>query len=167
MIERRTAVVTIYQGDYLDRIRHLEAKAEAAKDAAGDVPRMNDEVPEYVTLAKEHDALVKEAEESAVHVKLQALKRSDWRALVAEHQPREGNKGDESVGVNEDTFKDALVPASIVEPEGFAVDDLEGLSDIDFDRLYVAAFGLNRGAAMAPKASLVSRMTQQSDETSL
>ena len=163
-IQPRTSTVTIFQGDYLDRIRHLEQKAEAAREAADGAPRMNDEVPDYVRLAEEHDALVKEAEETAVHVVLRALRRSEWRELVAAHPPRDGHDGDKSVGVNEDAFKDALVPASVVEPDGF-VDDLDYLSDADYDRLYVTAFALNRGVVAGPKANLVSRMISESDET--
>lgn len=160
-IEPRTTTVTIYQGDYLDRIRLLERKAEAAREAAGDV-RTLDEVPEYLRLAEEHDALVAEAEESAVHAVVRALRRSEWKALVADHPPREGNKSDAAVGVNEDTFRDALVAASV----DLDADDLDMLSDIDHERLYYAAFALNRTAGTPGKASLVSRMTQPSDETS-
>lgn len=164
-IQPRTATVTIFQGDYLDRIRDLERRAEAAREAAGRV-RTLDEVPEYLQIAKEHDALVAEAEESALHVKVKALRRSEWKALVAEHPPRDGNKSDNAVGVNEDTFKDALVPASIIEPADFSVDDLDELADVDFDRLYYAAFALNRAPGVGPKAGLASRMSQENDETS-
>lgn len=161
-IQPRTSTVTIYQGDYIDRIRLLERKAEAAREASDGAPRTLAEVPDYLTLAEQHDALVREAEESAVHVVVHALRRSEWKVLVAEHPARDGNKGDESVGVNEETFKDALVAASV----DLTADDLDNLSDIDFDRLYFAAFALNRAPASDPKASLVSRMTQRSDETS-
>lgn len=161
-IQPRTSTVVIYQGDYIDRIRLLERKAEAAREAAEGAPRTLDETPDYLALAEEHDALVREAEESAVHVVVRALRRSEWKALVAEHPAREGHKGDEAVGVNEETFKDALVAASV----DLTADDLDNLSDVDFDRLYFAAFALNRAPVADPKAGLVSRMTQQSDETS-
>lgn len=174
-IQPRTAVVTIYGGDYLDRIRHLERQAEAAKDAAEDgLPRTNDEVPDYLTLAQEHDDLVAEAEAQALHVRIRALGRREWKALIAAHPPRTVAKdavtealakSDELSGVNDDTFKDALVAASVIEPEGITVEDLDQLADVDFDRLYLTAFALNRGSAPDPKASLVSRLTQPSSET--
>lgn len=166
MIEARTAVVTIYGGDYLDRIRDLELKAEAAKDAADGTARTLDEVPEYLELAQQHDDLVREAEAQALHVRIRALGRREWRDLVAAHPPRESNKDDALAGVNEDTFKDALVAASVIEPEGITSEDLDRLADIDYDRLYLTAFALNRGAAPDPKASLVSRLTKTSDEIS-
>lgn len=172
-IEARTAVVTIYGGDVLDRIRHLERQAEAARDAAEDTPRTLDELPEYLTLAAEHDALVKEAEANALHVKVQALGRRRWRQLCEEHPPRKAGpnvtdrqaREDAAAGVNEDTFRDALVPLSIVEPD-LTEDDLDALADVDYERLYLTAFALNRAPATDPKASLVSRLTQTSDATS-
>jgi hypothetical protein len=175
-IQPRTAVITIYGGDYLDRIRHLERLAEAAKDDAEDQgPRINSDVPEYLELARQHDDLVREAEASALHVRVRALGRREWKALVAEHPPRVAGKdgatedqakSDALSGVNDETFKDALVAASVIEPEGITPEDLDQLADIDYDRIYLRSFALNRGAAPDPKASLVSRLTQKNDETS-
>lgn len=167
-IAPRTATVTVYTGDYLDRIRHLEQRARAAEEAANNGPAVTlDESPEYLDIAREHDELVAEAEESAVHIVVQALPRGEWKKLVSEHPPRtEGGErivaGDAALGVNEDTFKDALVPASVTSHDRA---DVDALSDIDFDRVYFAAFNLNRGTVSDPKASLVSRLTKVSDET--
>lgn len=174
-IQPRSAIVTIYGGDYLDRIRHLERLAEAAKDASDDEgPRLNSEVPEYLELARQHDELVKEAEESALHVRVQALGRREWKALIAAHPPRTVKDGateaqersDALTGANDETLKDALVAASVIEPEGITPEELDQLSDVDFDRIYLTAFAMNRGSAPDPKASLVSRLTKKSDETS-
>ena len=163
-IEPRTAVVTIFQGDYMDRIRHLEQRHKAATDAEkSGPPRMNSEIPESVEIAKEHKALVAEAEATALNVTVRALTRRAWRELVAEHPVRDGNRADAVVGVNEDTFKDALVPLSIVEPV-LTEDDLEVLSDAQWDQIYYTAFDLNRGTP-SPKALLVSQSNPESDET--
>jgi hypothetical protein len=191
MIEQRTAVVTIYGGDYLDRIRDLELKAQAteeahdrAKKAEGESAesRLAVDVPDSTRLAEEHDrivderdALVAEADAQALHVKLRALGRREWRDLVAAHPPRTVEKdkvskdvaaSDAQSGVNDDTFKDALIAASLIGPEGVTFEDLDQLADIDYQRLYVTAFALNRGAAPDPKASPVWRLTQTSSETS-
>lgn len=174
LFEPRTAVVTIYRGDYLDRIRHLERKAKASEKAHGSLPLMGGEVPEYLTLAEEHDALVREAEDAAVHIRLRALPRADWKALIAAHPPRKAGEpgateaqvnADTRAGVNEESFAEALVPVSIVEPEVTA-DDLADLPHVDFERLYWTAVALNKAPVADPKASLVSRMTQKNDETS-
>lgn len=172
--KQRTAVVTIYPGDYLDRIRHLEARFAAAVEAEkGSAPRTNDEVPESHQIAQEHDDLVAEAEIEAVHVRVGALPRKTWKKLVSEHPPRQPGDGvtemqarsDALSGVNDDTFKEAVVPLSIIEPD-LTEEDLDALADIDFDRLYMAALGLNRGKVEDPKASLASRVMQMNDETS-
>lgn len=180
-IEPRTATVTIYGGDYLDRIRDLARRAEAAHDADDSVRRVGS-VPEYMRLAQEHDALVEEAEKHALRVKVKALGRRKWKSLAAEHPPRDpkdipDHRGDEKfrcrcvacmdrmVGVNEETLADVLVPLAIVEPS-LSEDDLDALSDADYNQLYVTAFMLNRGRPEGPKAGLASRMSQESSETS-
>lgn len=166
-IQPRQAVVTIYQGDFIDRIRHLERQALAAVEAEGSAPRMLSEVPESHRIAEEHDELVKEAEESAIHVRVQALGRRAWKALVAEHPPREGNDGDKTVGVNEETFQEALVAVSIAEPvmdEAGTTQFIDSVADADFMRIYYTAFALNRTSGGDPKAGLASRLTHKSDE---
>lgn len=165
LFDRRTATVTIYQGGYLDRIRHLERLAEAAEKAHEGQPALLSEEPDYLKLAEEHDALVREAEQAAVHIVLGALPRKTWRTLAEQHPPREGNRGDAVLGVNEDTFAEALLPLSIISP-GITSEDLDELSSADFLRLFSTAFALNRAPVADPKASLVSRMTPRSDETS-
>lgn len=165
VIQARTATVDIYQGDYLDRIRHLEQRYDAAVKAEDGTTRTLSEVPESHALFEEHKALVAEAEESKIVVTVGALGRAGWRALVKEHPAREGNQEDDSVGLNEETFKEALVPISILSPE-LSADDLDAMSDVDYDRIYYTAFALNRFPAGAPKAlaSPASLENQKSDE---
>lgn len=163
-IQPRTAKVKIYQGDHLDNIRHIEARYDAAVKSEGQTTRTLDEVPPSFAIAEEHRVALEAAEEDAIEVTLGAIGRKGWRSLVAEHKPRPDNETDEQLGVNEETFKDILVPMSILSPE-LSEDDLDALSDIDFDRLFLAAFALNRAPAASPKAlpSPVSRESQKSD----
>lgn len=173
--EPRTAVVRIFGGDYLDQIRDLEFRAEAAREAEEATgPRLGHETPEYLRLAEEHDALVREAEAQAVDVKIRALGRTEWRQMVVKHPPRaEGSVSDEihrrdvALGFDQESFADELVPSSVVSPE-WARDPaaLDTLSDVDFERLWLTALGLNKAVMADPKASLVSRLTQTSEETS-
>ena len=187
IIKPRTTTVTIVGGDYAERLSELERAAEKARsrEEQQDALRESSEQsgpplrsgqkaptepagkPESVRLAEEHDALFAEAEAAGavLVVTLQALRRSEWKALVAQHKPRVDNKEDAAVGVNEDTFREALVPVSVVSPE-LDADDYDALAAADFDRLYVEAFALNRMSGGDPKAGLVSRMSQQSSETS-
>lgn len=182
-IQPRTATVKIYGGDYLDRIRDLRRQTELAMSSDGTTPRRVGEKPEYMRLAEEHDALVQEAEAQATHVKLRALGRREWKTMFAEHPPRnpadfpEHNADggsrcvcpgctDRMLGVNEETFAEVLVPASILEPADLTEADLESLSVADFGQLYLAAFRLNRERAEDPKASLASEMIRLNSEIS-
>ena len=200
----RQAVVTIYGGDYLDRIRHLERQydqltvdIEQAQKREASTTRTMDEDLESVELterrdaiAREHAAVKAEADQVArTDVTLQALPRKVWKALVAAHPARKaGDDGvtaamaeaDARVGVNEDTFQPALVGGgtvklpdgteapyrSIVEPDDLGPDELEELSDAQFDQLYLTAFALNRTVPADPKASLGSPATPTSSATS-
>lgn len=169
----REATVTIYQGDYLDRLRHLEQRHKAALEAEANTTRLNSDIPESVAIRTEYDAIKAEADETALDLSLFALGRKVWRGLVAEHPPRKDNDSDDAMGVNEETFKDALVPLALQYPdehdrsgdEQIGEDELDRLSDIDFDRLYYSAFALNRAPATAPKA-LASPWSPKNDETS-
>lgn len=164
-IKARTSVVTLYQGDYLDRIRHIERQYEEALRSEVRSPRLLNEVPASVTLADEHATLVAEAEATAVNVTLRALGRKEWRALVAAHPPRDGNEDDKQVGVNEDSFKDPLILSSIVDP-ALTEDDLDMLSEADSDQLYLLCWALNRLPVDGPKALRVLPQNQPSDATS-
>lgn len=166
-IQPRTATIPIFQGDDLDEIEHLRKRAEAAADEESGKPARNG--GEAVRLSREHNERVKQAEERAVNVKVQALGRRAWKALVAEHPPREDSETDKRAGVNEDTFQDELVAASIVEPEFKSRADLDAftdqLRDIDFERVYLASFALNRWAGADPKPLAVSKLTPKNDAT--
>lgn len=174
-IKPRTASVTIFQGDYLDDIEHLRRKAEAAQEAESRSPRMLAEVPESQALIEQHDALVKEAEETAVTVKVRNLGRRQYHDLKVKHPPRlkDDNErvveADKALGCNEDTFFDELVPLSLVAPSFDSDQDrqrfLEDLSPIDWERVKLAAFGLNERVAADPKLFPVSKPTSESDET--
>lgn len=162
---RRTATVDIYPGSILAEIRHLENRYElAARTEKLSPPRTNDEIPESVQIIDEHTELVAKAEEVKVSIEVQALPRKQFKALLGEHPPRDEVKTDQEVGVNEETFAEVLVPLSLVD-QAF-VDQLDDLSDVDFERLYLQSFHLNRTPAAAPKALRVSPLNQQNGETS-
>jgi hypothetical protein len=191
----RRTTVPIFQGDDYEKLallrqsaetvkaayeKALRAEDEAAKRGAA---RSLDEAPEsvalserYDALAAEHDALLAEATERSTPVVIQALGRKKWRSLVAEHPAREANEEDEAVGVNEDTFAEALLmyvnpddgeERTILSPE-FAdaksrMRFLDALSDAQFQQVYINAFALNRALGEVPKA--LSSHSPRTDET--
>lgn len=190
-IKPRTARVVIYQGDDIARLADLDAavaKAEAALRAAeravknATAPRLlHEAVPEDTVIdatqaheaAKvERDEFAAEAEARGVVVVMHAQPRRAWRKLMEEHAPRDGVRDDEALGVNMETLPDALLPASIDRNqstiEGDTVEFLDSLADYDYyDRLFLTAFALNRGSAMAdPTLRLVSETSRTSGATS-
>jgi hypothetical protein len=79
--------------------------------------------------------------------RFRALTRRGWHAFVAEFPPRPDNERDAAIGVNTETFFDALIRKCLVDP---ALDDEawfrlnENLTDRQYDTLSDAAWGLNR-----------------------
>lgn len=169
-IQPRTASVTIFQGDYLDEIEHLRRKVEATQSAEeGGPPRTLDEVPASVALIEQHDALVTEAEEASITVKVRNLGRKSYHDLKVKHPPRDDNASDANLGCNEDTFFDELVPLALVAPSFETAVDmqrfLEDLAPIDWERVKLAAFRVNEVASADPKRFPVSAPTLESDAT--
>jgi hypothetical protein len=106
------------------------------------------------------DALAAEMRDSILPVRLRALSRPAFRALRHEHPPRKTESGDvldvdQAVGVNIETFFDALLRACVVGvEEGDTVESLpsadldmlldERISDGQWQTLSSAAWTLNR-----------------------
>ena len=192
MPKPRTDVVEIYTGDYLGRIRHLEREYAEARDVyeravedeekAESVRRIGS-VPESVALkarmdelAAEHDALVAEARDAMIVVRLTTVRRRKYRELADAHPPRDGNTGDKTLGINALTFREALVPEAIVEvtedgttkawsdySEAEREDFLDTLAESDMERLFGTAYGLVNGFMADPK-TLASHSSQQTPE---
>lgn len=167
-VARRRETVYLYQGDDLDQLTQLAndvADARAREEAAGASRLLSDRGS--LDAVEAFNAFRIEARERATKVVIEALGRVAWRDLVRAHPPRENTVTDDEgkpttvlhdedeAGVNFDTFPDALLPLSIVEPEHASDDErsvfVDNLSDPDFYRLYGVAWKLNRSAA-DPKA---------------
>lgn len=185
--EPRTMKVTLYQGDWQQRVDEARNAAFVAENALAEArkkaekpggPRLlTDDSPEaavaaaqaeYDRLAAVADDLKDQAEaEGSVVVTLKALGRKRWNELVMANPPRTDEsipeairKNDAEFGVNDDAMGDAVVPESIVHIEG--VDMVPAafadvVSSAQFALLYGAAFALNRGTGFDPKGA--SRMT--------
>lgn len=186
-IKPRTARVVVYQGDDLARLGEYDdavAKAEEAKKRAeksGGVRLMHEDDPveaavQALDAAKaERDAFAAEAEARGVVIVLHAQPRKTWRKLMDEHPARDREQHPEDYPIgpcNIETLPDALLPLSIDREQstidGDLTEFLESLSDYDYyDRLFLQAFALNRGSAMAdPTQRLASGLSQISAATS-
>lgn len=98
--------------------------------------------------------------------RLRALARREWHAFIAEHPPRTANDADAAIGVNTETFFEALIRRCLVDP---ALDDeawfrlSEALTDRQFDRLSDAAWALNRRDVSVPFSPAAWRQNQPSE----
>ena len=60
-----------------------------------------------------------------VRITFKGLTRGEFRRLLTAHPPREGDRLDQAVGYNGDTFLDAFVSSSIVATHNLAGDPVE------------------------------------------
>lgn len=189
LFQPRTETVRIYGGDYHSRLEALQREVIEAAESVdrNGVARLGSK-PEHVKLAEEYDVLASEAAEHRVEVVVQQIPRRVAKALRRAHPPRQIGqdgvtereaRGDGVLGVNEETFAEALVCGGTVEVDGTPVeyrtvaepdmtpDDFDALSEGAFGVLYRAALDLNYGFVTDPKEGLLaSLLNQRSDETS-
>lgn len=116
-------------------------------------------------LSQRIEALQERMREHTVTFVLTALARPAWKKLIAEHPPRQDAAGDvderdKYIGVNRDTFFEAMVRACVTEPD--LSDELwdlllnEKLTDAQFEALSDAAWALNRRDVDIPFSSAAS-----------
>lgn len=159
---RRTAMVDVCFSPVIARefselaveLEEAERVAEAAKRA--DKPAGNRRLgasPTSQTIATKMAALVDANPDAFFELKMQALPRAEWIALRNQHAPRDGVDADGGL-FNSDTFAPAAVEACLVDPEptpeALAFLD-ESLTNGEWERLTLIAWGLNEGSREAPK----------------
>lgn len=206
VLKPRTATVTLYHGDDLERlaelrrevafIEHRVEQMQDRKDATEATPmRIDDdrEVPEsdLATLLAEqeraeaaYDAFVDEAADRAIAVRLQAIGSLRFNDLVCAHEPRtelteDGKRqtvaDDVEYGVNMTTFPRALLTfhdeesgrRTIAGPDEVLAempDFVDDMSAGDLERIFQAAYWLNRARGIDPKATTFSSGSQRSPE---
>jgi hypothetical protein len=97
--------------------------------------------------------LVDAVEASTIRFTLRARSRQEWRDLLKAHPPRKDHPLDRQLGYNEETFYEALIRASIVDPVITDAEwqELNGyLTEGEWTRLVVAAQNLNLRASQLP-----------------
>ncbi len=157
------------RGDLVAQHEELARQLKAAQDGARD---SLDAGADVGALAERVEDLEAEMRAATYGFRLRALPRPKFRELINQHPPRRNDddgKVDERdvyVGVNTDTFYDALIRRCVVDPdlpEGQWRELLEErLTDQQYDALARAAWGINRSEVDIPfsrAASLLSRRT--------
>lgn len=122
-------------------------------------------------IASRIEQIRQDMKDATVDFRLRALPRPRWRALVAEHEPRKDgddiHREDQFIGVNTETFFDALLRVSVVDP---VLDDEdwqllgENLTDRQFDTLATAAWKLNRTDVDVPFSPAASKILNSEPE---
>lgn len=108
------------------------------------------------------ERLEAEMADSVVEIRLRALPRKSWAAMVAKHSPRKDNETDARAGYNVDEFAAAALRASVVAPEleddtwEYLVDEV--LSDGQYEQLTTAMWELNRSGVSVPFSRAASRI---------
>lgn len=119
------------------------------------------EQAEDAKIAERIAVLQKQMSDEMLTLTVRALPRSDWRALVENHPPREGHEGDRFIGANFQALMEEAAPRCVVTPE-LDAEDWDRLNDVlssgDFDRVFTAVWEVNREGGDVPKSLLASRV---------
>lgn len=160
------------------------------QDIQAEIRRLGEELGEAETLDKTSfsggnvkrvlDAqkkMQKRAREHSIGLCMRALQWSASMRLEAEHPPREGNKGDQALGHNQETYYPALVQATthkVIHADGDEVDAAEldqqwwdalftSVNYAQFNEVFRAAHLLNRQDSAAPFMLPASPTSQPGD----
>jgi hypothetical protein len=132
--------------------------------------------PEERRLARRLQSLQEQMRDDSIEVTVRALRRqrtpvtpddeTTWKELVEKHPPRKGKDGkllaeDAGAQVNMETFPEALIRVSIVDPvmtpEQWDTLLYEVVNDRQFDALFDKAWRLNRNDVDIPFSPVASK----------
>ena len=158
IVAPRTKTVHLYPGGVEESLDDLREKLDEALNAEASPRRMAEKSPAD-RLAREYDAKAKSAAENRVDVVLSEVSARAYRRLQDENPPCKGNKRDESLGFNEETFLRDLVQAALVSPEVTDeqfVEFADSVTEFNWRKLTSTAWELANQEADLPKPLAVS-----------
>lgn len=150
------------RGDLVAQLQDLQRQlvdAERDQETAGSL-----DGGQAVVLAGQIEALRDEMAEHMLDLTVRALPRRKWDALVAQHPAQEGNDAHRTLGMNPDTFFDALLRISVLP----ALDDddwaqlEETLSTGQWQELNNTAWLVNQRDVSVPFSQRASRILASS-----
>jgi hypothetical protein len=150
------------QADWEELDRELtELRTKNAGTLAGD--------PAEGAVADRIRALEAEMATSTLTLRLRALRRKQWMALLELHPARPDNAMDKIYNLNVDVFFPDLIARCLVSPEmdQNQLDTLiDSITSRQYDVLTEVAWNLNRADVSVPFSYTASRITGDSGETS-
>jgi len=168
IVPPRTTTVLLYPGGVEQQLDDLMEQIDEARAAERSTRRMNSK-SEAMRLAEEYDRVAAEAQDAIVAVVLSEVPARRYREMQEQHPPRIGNRRDEQLGFNEESFVRALVGAAIVSPEvtpeqfeEFA----DSVSEWNWKKLTNAAWQLANSEPNLPKPRAVSLLRQIAERES-
>lgn len=151
------------RGDLLAQLQDLQRDLIDAERAPSDASLADLGTPHRI--AEQIQGLREEMAEHSITVRFRALPRRQWSKLVAAHPPRPDERADVALGVNVETYVDALIRACMVDPV-FDDDDWaaldEALSDAQWQALTAAAWAVNAKDVEVPFSQRASRILASS-----
>ena len=162
-LPERTVPICV-RGDLIAELEELDRQYAAVPEAGNDVRLTSG--AERRRIAEQAAAVKEQMAAATIVFRLRAKDSHDWDDLLKAHPPREGNAEDTANGYNVDTFPDALIKASAVEPE--LTDERWAalrpkLAPVEYSRLGHAALNLNMKSVNVPFSRAASQMIQTSE----
>lgn len=157
----RTVVVNL-RGDLIAQVQDLEAELSALQQNS--TVRLAED-PAAVELAKQIHELEKQADESKLTLRFQALSGPDWRRAIAAHPPTDEQK-EEGYISDSNAVAAAVLGDSLLEPD-LDDDDLqalqEALTEGQWTMIVNTIFQLNGGDNTVPFSRIASLVLPNSD----
>lgn len=146
------------RGDLQRRHEELERDLEEARDTDDQGSSLADG-GKARKVAEEIQRVEREMREHTHPFAFRALPSREYRELVQDHKPREGDQLDALYGVNMSTFPAVLIAACCIDPVMTLeqVEELLGLlTEGQMMDLFMCAANLNRGQVDVPKSAAAS-----------
>jgi hypothetical protein len=157
------------RGDLIDEIEQLEPRMQQARLT----DEMENREPEAPVIASRIVELTRQARDAEVEFSFKAMRRRDWRDLIAAHPPTEEQRS-KGVDFNPETLPATAMAACCVSPSGATLAKFEELRDGDligdsqWNELWAVVHSANTGGAQIPlsvAAFVLARGTGESSES--
>lgn len=157
------------RGDLAAEHDDLERQLKVARQSEGGGRKRVGSKSDAKTIAEKMQAVREQMAGEMLELRIRALPRAEWQALVRKNPPVKDDEGDKALGVNLAGLMEEAIPRCVVEPE-LDADDWEQLNTVlsaaEYDRLLSVVWDVNRSGVDIPKSRLASLVMTESDADS-